>query len=166
MTPNDKLPVDVRKNIWAEAERYAEEKVRAVNEEHFNVYNAHIAGATAWAPWFVKHNAIQSELHGVRAENDRLKEWKVKHDELQAAIDDKIDKALHAERNAIQAKITEMEIGYLKQAQRMADALEFIANSPVSANEREMVSWILTARALAVEQLQQFKDGGKEVGDE
>lgn len=54
-----------------------------------------------------------------------------------------------------------------QQAQRMADALELVANSPEPANEREMVSWILTARALAVEQLQQFKDGkGKEVVDE
>lgn len=60
MTP-DKLPVDVRKNIWAEAERYAEEKVKAVNEEHFNVYNAHIAGATAWAGWKVKHDELQAQ---------------------------------------------------------------------------------------------------------
>lgn len=48
------------------------------------------------------------------------------------------------------------------KAKRMADALEIIANAPVPANEREMVSWILTARALSVEQLQQFKDGTKD----
>lgn len=61
MTP-DKLPLDLIKNMWADAERYTEEKVKAINEEHFNVYNAHIAGATAWATWKVKHDELKRVL--------------------------------------------------------------------------------------------------------
>lgn len=103
MTP-DKLPVDLIKNIWADAERYAGEKVKAINEEHFNVYNAHIAGATAWA------------------------EWKIKHDELQATIDEKIDKVLHAERNKMQAKISESEAEWAKKCHTLATILqEFVS---------------------------------------
>ena len=50
------------------------------------------------------------------------------------------------------------------RAKELVDALEQIANSPVPANEREMQSWIETARSLATTSLEQW--GGKEVGDE
>lgn len=47
------LQVEVKQKIWFEAEKYTEDKVKAINEEHFNVYNAYISGATAYATkWF------------------------------------------------------------------------------------------------------------------
>lgn len=49
MTNNTQLPAEVVHKIWFQAEEYAEEKVKAINEEHFNVYNAYIAGATEYA---------------------------------------------------------------------------------------------------------------------
>lgn len=47
----------------------------------------------------------------------------------------------------------------------MANALDQIAQAPVPANEREMLSWIETARALCDTTLQQWKGDGKEVDD-
>jgi hypothetical protein len=48
ITPTQ-LPDEVVRRIWREAEGYAEDKVKAINEEHFSVYNAYIAGATEYA---------------------------------------------------------------------------------------------------------------------
>ena len=84
----------------------------------------YIKGATAWAPWFVKHNAIESELVGVRAENERLKGWKVKYDELQAEFID-----LGRRYNTAQATLLEQakEHQRLKErADKMEAALEWI----------------------------------------
>lgn len=44
----------------------------------------------------------------------------------------------------------------------MANALDQIAQAPVPANEREMLSWIETARALCDTTLQQWKGEGKD----
>jgi hypothetical protein len=124
---HDKLPKEIQEQI----KKAAQDKLNSAHYGEFSrgYYSGEISGATAWA------------------------HWKVKHDELQAAIDDKIDKALHAERNAMQAKMTEMEIGYLKQAQRMADALEFVKDNGLCSETTTMIN----------EALQQFKDGkGKE----
>lgn len=52
----------------------------------------------------------------------------------------------------------------IERAQVPVDALEEIANSPVPANEREMQSWIETARTLVSSTLEQWKE--KEVGDD
>lgn len=49
------------------------------------------------------------------------------------------------------------------RAQPTIDTLEQIANSPMPANEREMASWIETARTLAVSALEQWKGTEKEV---
>lgn len=108
---------------------------------------SYIAGATAWA------------------------HWKVKFDELQATIDDKIDKALHAERNKMQAMVTASEVAWAKecqalkdQAQRMADALEEIRTWHF--DEDDTSSWVVSKiKNFALKTLQQFKDG-KEVGDD
>lgn len=66
MTP-DKLPHRIELKINREADDYRD---ACPNVAPHIAYNA---GATAWAPWKVKHVAIESELHGVRAENERLK---------------------------------------------------------------------------------------------
>jgi hypothetical protein len=87
-----------------------------------------------------------------------------------------VDKALHTERNAIQAKMTEMETGYLKQINNLLDVLQKIVHAPVPANEREYISWFVTAKNIAGgaisdyeadREVRQWKGGkGKEAGDE
>ncbi|HEX6431807.1 MAG TPA: hypothetical protein VF008_29150 [Niastella sp.] len=78
-----------------------------------------------------------------------------------------IDEALHKERNAIQAKMTQMEAGYLKQIQCMADALEAFAESSCdyeSVNFGKPVHSPECRACKARELVQQFKDGkGREV---
>lgn len=152
MTPNDNIPEEIQNEIIADAKRIKRTLIRKTDGDVIYIEGygeGYVAGATAWAP------------------------WKVKYDELQATIDDKIDAALHAERNAIQAKMTEMETGYLKQIQSMIDTFQMIVNAPVPANEREYISWFVTAKNIAggvisdweaEKYVQQFKDGkGKEV---
>lgn len=52
----------------------------------------------------------------------------------------------------------------MRKAQVLVDALEAIANSPVPVNEREMHSWIETARTMATTAWEQWKGGkGKEI---
>lgn len=81
--------------------------------------------------------------------------WKVKYDELQVIL----NKHLRTEQELLKSAEAAHAL-----SQRMADALEAIANAPLPANENERLSWIYTARNLASENLQQFKDGkGKEV---
>lgn len=79
--------------------------------------------------------------------------------------DTAIDAALHKERNAMQAKMTEMEIGYLKQIQGLADALEALLNVMPKGDALRYIyakEVVIAGRQL----LQQFKDGkGKEVGN-
>lgn len=58
MEENTKLPVEAKQKIWFEAEKYTEGKVKAINEEHFNVYNAYIEGATAYAHWKLKYDEL------------------------------------------------------------------------------------------------------------
>lgn len=72
MEENTQLPVEIRKTIWTEAEKYTEGKVKAINKEHFNVYNAYIDGATAYA----------TKLIEVRQENDSLTNQLKKHGEV------------------------------------------------------------------------------------
>jgi hypothetical protein len=59
----------------------------------------YINGATEWAKWFVKCRAIESELHGVRAENERLKvsnaQLKARCDKMEAAITKVIGRIEH-----------------------------------------------------------------------
>lgn len=90
-------------------------------------------------------------------------------------IDKAVEAALHKERNAIQAKITAMEVRYLKQIQRLLDVLKSIEHAPVPANDREYISWFVTAKNIAggaisdyeaENEVQQWKgEGEKEVGD-
>lgn len=170
MTPNDKLPEELQKQIQKQSEE-AMSKMdgmikRGVTEEsrgHFltGYQEGYAEGATAWAP------------------------WRVKHDQLEATIDDKIDKALHAERNKIQAKVTASEVTWAKecqslkdQAQRMADALTGCIGTiifwyEVLSNTEGfgvMEAEYLEAKNQSIKRietaLQQFKDGKKEVGDE
>lgn len=89
-------------------------------------------------------------IAGATAENERT--------------EDEIDKALHAERNKMQVKFSELDKQYAallkeqrERAQDLVDALEGIDNSPTPYNEREMKSWIETARALVSEALAKWK---------
>lgn len=59
---NTQLPAEVVHEIWRQAEKYTEEKVKAINEEHFNVYNAYIAGATEYAPYKAKYETARTLL--------------------------------------------------------------------------------------------------------
>lgn len=103
MTP-DKLPEEITNQINSEADLYG----FVIPYDGSNTFyiedkvKGYQAGATAWAG------------------------WKVKHDELQATIDDKIDKVLHAERNKMQAKITGIDMDWINRAQGLVDALEWI----------------------------------------
>lgn len=123
MTPH-KLPQEIADKIKSDASAYSD----------ISRFIAYTRGATAWAP------------------------WKVKHDELQATIEDKIDKALHAERNATQAKMTEMEVGYLKQIHGLADALEQIAKEANNSPEDTWGEIAVRMKRIAIIQLQQFKE--------
>lgn len=68
-----KLPEEVYNKVMADAREYSDQRKLQV---------AHYDGAANWAPWYVKYAALESEIYGVRAENERLKGWKVKHDDL------------------------------------------------------------------------------------
>lgn len=77
MEEKNELPLPVKKTIWSEAEKYAEDKVKAVNEEHFNVYNAYIDGANAYATKLVELQKVATESDKQRKEvNDGLREAK------------------------------------------------------------------------------------------
>lgn len=172
MTPNDKLPEDIRVQIWSEAKAYAKKHGR----KEVGYYSLNYeAGATAWAPWFVKHSAIESELHGVRAENERfkkeaeqLRQWKKEATELLAPILD-----YGQGRAPLGKSITEFVLKRVKkydelkdQARRMADALEEIADSNCDYESTGYVKSKHSTECNACKAktaLQQFKDGGKEV---
>jgi predicted RNase H-like nuclease (RuvC/YqgF family) len=104
---NTQLPAEVVKQISAKAKEIANAlPIKCDGDVIYKVgyEEGHAAGATAWAPWFVKHNVIESELVGVRAENVRLQseikkanesnfnlqesndQWKVKYDELKKVL--------------------------------------------------------------------------------
>lgn len=132
---NDKLLLELQEQIITEAEAYKRKphyrggEPLSVSPQHY-LKTGYQAGATAWAP------------------------WKVRFDELQATIDDKIDKALHAERNKMQAMVTKMDMDWLQRAQGLADTLEWIR---VYGNVGELTIKFIDKA------LQQFKDG-KEAG--
>lgn len=74
---NDKLPEEIIEQIESELGKLSGQL--EVGNDYKNGYclgvdRGYTAGATAWAPWYIKHMAIESELHGVRAENERLKD--------------------------------------------------------------------------------------------
>lgn len=74
---NTQLPVEAKQKIWFEAEKYTEGKVKAINEEHFNVYNAYIEGATAYATKLHQLQQVTTESDKQRKEaNDQLREAK------------------------------------------------------------------------------------------
>jgi hypothetical protein len=98
MESKSEFPQEIVDMINNEAKSYS---------EYASQVSPHIAytrGATAWAQWLVKYDAIESELHGVRAENVRLQseikkanesnfnlqesndQWKVKYEELKKVL--------------------------------------------------------------------------------
>lgn len=82
---NTQLPVEVVKKIWFEAEKYAEEKVKAVNEDHFNVYNAYIAGATAYATKLLQADKANGSLEETnRGLVEQNKELQRQNDKMKA----------------------------------------------------------------------------------
>lgn len=132
--PEDELPVQFLESISNEADEVTNEKANGRSTAYkYGYRDGYFIGATAYAP------------------------WKVKYDELQATIDDKIDKALHAERNAIQVKMTEMETGYLKQIQRMADALGKISN---------IVTWMEETGAKRISELAENALKQRRIGED
>jgi hypothetical protein len=60
----NKLPEEVYNKVLADAREYSDQRKLQV---------AHYDGAVNWAPWYVKYAALESELYGVRAENERLR---------------------------------------------------------------------------------------------
>lgn len=123
--------------IKADAKLYDQSYYTHLSQHsHKTPADHYIAGATAWASWKVRYDELNMRKAGEVAELKlKLFDTFENNEQLQA------------------------------QAQRMADALELIANAPLPANENERLSWIYTARNLANENLQQFKDG-KEVEEE
>jgi hypothetical protein len=107
---NTQLPKEVVEQIKKQAKSSAANfNYYPESDEFDDLTSAYITGATEWA------------------------QWKVKYDELLASVDEKIDKALHAERNKMQAKITASEVAWAKEcqelkerAERMETALEWI----------------------------------------
>lgn len=55
---------------------------------------------------------------------DKVKGYQAGATEFAGKAEEQIEAALHKERNAMQAKITGLEIGYLKQIKGLVDALE------------------------------------------
>jgi hypothetical protein len=77
--------------------------------------------------------------------------WKVKHDEWKAMYS-----VLDGRHKELQA-----------QAQRMADTLKIIKNSPVPLDGMKMLAWTDMIKSMCESALQQWKDGkGKEVENE
>lgn len=111
MTTNDKLPKEMQEQISAEAQEYSAQinnsmLFRGITEPDIKKFAAidHAAGATAWA------------------------QWKVKHDELFA----KTNLSLAIQRQCTTTaqegheRMIKERNEYQAQAQRMADALEWI----------------------------------------
>jgi hypothetical protein len=74
---DNELPAEVVRSIWREAEKYAEDKVKTINEEHFNVYNAYIAGATEYAIKLLQCDKTNSALEETnRGLIEHNKAWK------------------------------------------------------------------------------------------
>lgn len=71
-------------------------------------------------------------------------------------IEQAIESALHKERNAIQVKITGMEVGYMKQIRELVKVLGFIRANGLCSE----------STALIDAALQQWKNGKKEVEQE
>lgn len=91
------------------------------------------------------------------------------HEKIEAAI----DSAIHKERNALQAKVTQMDMDWLKRAQVLVDALEAIEKWCIESGLKSVAiddpkgMAIYHSLHLAKNALKQWKSGkGKEVGDE
>lgn len=142
MTPNDKLPDETLKQIKSNAALVSGyKKDEDSTPQRSGYYFGYIAGATAWAPWKVKYDELK----------ERGKNYS--HDLI--------------DRNDLLAH----ECQQLKeQAQRMADALEELISLKYLKEEEGKTNDYLQrqpgAWTKAIVSLQQFKDGGKEVGDE
>lgn len=130
MTSNDKLPQEIQAQIKNEAKKLFPLSFNKIEDWGLKEHEQRtwIAGATEWALWKVKHDA------------------------------------LHAERNAMQAKMTEMEVGYVKQIQGLVEALELISNKLSGVND----TITNDIESIANKALKQWKDGakGKEVEGE
>lgn len=160
MTP-DKLPEEIQQEVIDNSltylaslytdgyvkERYLDGTL-SIPHEWKAIRKSYEEGAAAWAPWFVKHNSIQSELHGVRAENERLKK------ELKNAQDAAI---MFCNKHNVSQTVIAEAFDFLNEiAEESCDHESVNFNKPVHSPD---------CRACKVREfLQQFKDGkGKEV---
>jgi hypothetical protein len=107
-TANTQLPAEVIAQIDKDAEHYANvqwsEKAKHIGhhltDKWDNAKDDYEAGATEWA------------------------QWKVAYNELLASVDEKIDKALHAERNRMQVNVTASEVAWAKECQELKERAE------------------------------------------
>jgi hypothetical protein len=66
--------------------------------------------------------------------DDKVKGYKAGATEWAGKAEEQIEAALHEERNAIQAKMTGMETGYLEQIKGLVDTLKWIQmHCPIEA---------------------------------
>jgi chromosome segregation ATPase len=137
MESKSEFPQEIVDMINNEAKSYS---------EYASQVSPHIAytrGATAWAQWLVKYDAIESELHGVRAENVRLQSEIKKANESNFNLQESNDKW--------KVKYEELKA----KGQKLADALEWLYTyGPGDATTIAFINKVLEA----------WKEG-KEVGD-
>lgn len=148
---NDKLPEDIQRQIEHEASK-ANEHLKEGNDYQCGyskgIEYGYEQGATAWAPWKVRFDELNIE-------NEKLNESCNKLFKQNCLFNNEIVD-LKNERQQL-----------MEQAQCMADALEEMAESNCdyeSTNYAKALHSPECRACKAKELLQQFKDGGKEVG--
>lgn len=144
---NDKLPEDIQKQIIADAKRIKRTLIRKTDGDVIYIEGygeGYVGGATAWAPWKVKHEELLAQTN------------------LSLAIQRQCTTDAQNRCERMIRQRNDMQ----SMAQRMADALEEIAEGShdyESTNYAKRLHMPNCRACKAKEALQQFKDGGKEV---
>lgn len=140
---NDKLPEETKDGIINEASDQAD-KIDVKNDYQngvkYGYETGYIAGATAWAAWKVKHDEVKADFERVQKSAIHYANRK-----------DEVEK----ERDQ-----------YKDQAQRMADDVSRVRDiiKGLTAAETHRFPTLQYLDNELEKTLQQFKDGGKEVG--
>lgn len=124
MTPNDKLPETTNEQIKSEAKDIAGKMpVKCDGDVIYKVgyEEGYIAGATAWAPWKVKHEELQMQAQRMADALEELVELKRMSDEEPLSLDYLKRKALawEAARKAIQQFKDGKEVEPVKEIEYM-----------------------------------------------
>jgi hypothetical protein len=144
----NKLPDEIRKQIRNEAKAYMHLIVKGmVGDDDFQPSHLEYAHEEGAIAWAV---------------------WKVKYDEERK-------ERVHLDKENDILKINYQQLK--ERCDKMLDVFKMIVNAPVPANDREYISWFITAKNIAGGVISEMeaeeyvaelkgKEGEKEVGDE